>query len=87
MIQPEKLEPYNISTSKEMVEYLVKSSRKRSFVKLTYIYGRYVNNDVVSVPIKITLMNDTKLVDVEPIQHADNLCPLFILTSTHLTFR
>lgn len=76
MIQPEKLEPYNISTSKEMVEYLVKSSRKRSFVKLTYIYGRYVNNDVVSVPIKITLMNDTKLVDVEPIQHADNLLPI-----------
>jgi len=76
MIKPDKLEPYNISTSKEMVEYLVKSTRKRAFVKLTYIYGRYVNNDVVSVPIKITLLNDTKLVDVEPINHADNLLPI-----------
>jgi hypothetical protein len=76
MIKPEKLEPYNISTSKETVEYLVKSSRKRAFVKLTYIYGRYVNNDVVSTPIKITLLNDTKLVDVEQINHADNLMPI-----------
>jgi antitoxin component of RelBE/YafQ-DinJ toxin-antitoxin module len=75
-IKPDKLEPYNISTSKEMVEYLVKSTRKRAFVKLTYIYGRYVNNDVVSVPIKITLLNDTKLVDVEFINHADNLLPI-----------
>jgi antitoxin component of RelBE/YafQ-DinJ toxin-antitoxin module len=75
-IKPDKLEPYNISTSKEMVEYLVKSTRKRAFVKLTYIYGRYVNNDVVSVPIKITLLNDIKLVDVEPINHADNLLPI-----------
>lgn len=76
MIKPEKLEPYSISTSKETVEYLVKSSRKRAFVKLTYIYGRYVNNDVVSTPIKITLLNDTKLVDVEEINHADNLMPI-----------
>jgi len=76
MIKPEKLEPYNISTSRETVEYLVKSSRKRAFVKLTYIYGRYVNNDVVSTPIKITLLNDTKLVDVEQINHADNLMPI-----------
>jgi hypothetical protein len=75
-IKPAQLEPYNISTSKESVEYMVKSTQKRSYVKLTYIYGRYVNNNMVSVPIKITLLNDTKLVDVEIINHADNLLPI-----------
>jgi hypothetical protein len=75
-IKPQQLEPYNISTPKESVEYMVKSTQKRSYVKLTYIYGRYVNNNMVSVPIKITLLNDTKLVDVEVINHADNLLPI-----------
>jgi len=75
-IKPDKLEPYSITTSKEEVEYLVKSSRKRTFVKLTYIYGRYANNDLVSVPIKLTLLNDRILVDVETINHADNLLPV-----------
>jgi hypothetical protein len=75
-IKPSKLEPYNISTSKESVEYMVKSTQKRSYVKLTYIYGRYVNNNMISVPIKMTLLNDTKLVDVEIINHADNLLPI-----------
>jgi len=76
MIQPEKLEPYSTTTSKETVEHLVKSSRRRSFVKLTYIYGRYVDNDVVSVPIRITLLNDIKFVDVDVINHADNILPI-----------
>ncbi len=76
IIKPSQLEPYNISTSKESVEYMVRSTQKRSYVKLTYIYGRYVNNNMVSVPIKITLLNDTKLVDVEVINHADNLLPI-----------
>jgi len=75
-IQPAQLEPYNISTSKESVEYMVKSTQKRSYVKMTYIYGRYVNNNMVSVPIKIALLNDTKLVDVEMVNHADNLLPI-----------
>jgi antitoxin component of RelBE/YafQ-DinJ toxin-antitoxin module len=75
-IKPDKLEPYSITTSKEEVEYLVRSSRKRTFVKLTYIYGRYANNDLVSVPIKLTLLNDKTLVDVETINHADNLLPV-----------
>jgi antitoxin component of RelBE/YafQ-DinJ toxin-antitoxin module len=75
-IKPEQLEPYNISTSKESVEYMVRSTQKRSYVKLTYIYGRYVNASMVSVPIKITLLNDTKLVDVEIVNHADNLLPV-----------
>ncbi|MFZ8784767.1 hypothetical protein [Thermocrinis sp.] len=75
-IQPAQLEPYNISTSKESVEYMVKSTQKRSYVKMTYIYGRYVNNNMVSVPIKIALLNDTKLVDVETVNHADNLLPI-----------
>ncbi len=76
IIKPAQLEPYNISTSKESVEYMVRSTQKRSYVKLTYIYGRYVSNNMVSVPIKITLLNDTKLVDVEVINHADNLLPI-----------
>jgi len=75
-VKPDKLEPYNITTSKEEVEYMIRSSRKRTFVKLTYVYGRYASNDLVSVPIKITLLNNTKLVDVEPINHADNLLPV-----------
>jgi hypothetical protein len=75
-IKPQQLEPYNISTPKESVEYMVKSTQKRAYVKLTYIYGRYVNQNIVSVPIKITLLNDIKLVDVEVINHADNLLPI-----------
>ncbi len=75
-IKPAQLEPYNISTSRDSVEYMVRSTKKRSYAKLTYIYGRYVSNNMVSVPVKITLLNDTKLVDVEVINHIDNLLPI-----------
>lgn len=36
-VKPDKLEPYNITTSKEEVEYMIRSSRKKSFCQ-TYIH-------------------------------------------------
>ena len=78
--KPDTITPYNSTTSNEEVEYYVKSSSKRAYVKLTHIYCRYVDNTNVSQPIKLTLLNDNQLVDVIEINHADGNMP-FVRTA------
>ena len=73
--KPSEIKPYNASHYSEEVEYYTRSSSRRAYAKITYIYGRYINNTTVSEPLKITLLNDTELVDVEPIIHLDGLMP------------
>jgi len=72
-----EIKPYNAQHFVEEIEYYTKSSTsKRAYAKLTYIYGRYVNNEVVSTLSKFTILNDKDLVDVEVVNHADNLMPI-----------
>ena len=73
--KPSEIKPYNASHYSEEVEYYTRSSSRRAYAKITYIYGRYIDNTTVSEPLKITLLNDTELVDVEPITHLDGLMP------------
>jgi len=76
---PEKLEPYNLTTNKDMTDYLITSIKdKATYGKITYIFGRYVspNFDVISLPLKLTLYNDKHLVDVETITHVDKRLPI-----------
>ena len=73
--KPSEIKPYNASHYSEEVEYYTRSSSRRAYAKITYIYGRYINSTTVSEPLKITILNDTELVDVEPITHLDGLMP------------
>ncbi|DAD54663.1 TPA: portal protein [Aquificae Joseph's Coat Spring virus] len=76
---PEKLEPYNLTTNKDITDYLITSIKdKATYGKITYIFGRYVspNFDIISLPLKLTLYNDKYLVDVETITHIDKRLPI-----------
>ena len=73
--KPTEIKPYNASHYTEEIEYYTRSSTRRAYAKITYIYGRYVDNTTVSEPLKLTVLNDTELVDVEAVAHLDGQMP------------
>lgn len=75
------LEPYHIQTKAEQTEFLIKSlQRRKHFAKITYVFTRYEfmsgTDNLVSIPYKLTILNDKYLVDYQPVSHLDNLMPI-----------
>ncbi len=71
-----EVKPYASSDTTAQTYFKTLSLTQKPFVKLTYLYVRYIDNDIVSIPYKLTLMNDLYLVDYEPINHTDKRLPI-----------
>lgn len=71
-----EIKRYNASSDEDITYFKVQSLTQKPVAKLTTVYTRYIDNDDVSIPYKFTILNDTELVDYEPISDADRRFPV-----------
>lgn len=71
------IKPYSSFTEEDRTYFKTNSLNQKPVVKLTTLYIRYISsNGDVSIPYKFLILNDTELVDYEPLSHSDRRFPI-----------
>lgn len=71
-----QITPYNSTDKREQTYYKTVSLSKKPVVKITHIFGRYIDSNFISLPYKFTVLNDRTVVDISLINHSDKRFPI-----------